>query len=83
MLVQHTVSIVSPMLHRVEVCRNLVLENTHGNFDILDAPAFIRYKNILIKDEDFIMKKCNRSASHRIPAVSILLKLSENALVSP
>ena len=39
-----THTIVSPMLHRVEVCRKLVLENTHGNFDILDAPAFIRYK---------------------------------------
>ena len=39
-----THSIVSPMLHRVEVCRNLVLENTHGNFDILSDPAFIRYK---------------------------------------
>lgn len=39
-----THTIVSPMLHRVEVCRNLVLENTYGNFDILDDPAFIRYK---------------------------------------
>ena len=39
-----THTIVSPMLNRVEVCRNLVLENTYGNFDILDDPAFIRYK---------------------------------------
>lgn len=39
-----THTIVSPMLHRVEVCRKLVLENTHGKFDILDDPAFIRYK---------------------------------------
>ena len=39
-----THTIVTPMLHRVEVCRKLILENTHGNFDILSDPAFIQYK---------------------------------------
>lgn len=39
-----THTIVSPMLHRVEVCRKLILEGTHNKFDILDDPAFIQYK---------------------------------------
>lgn len=59
------------MLHRVEVCRKLVLENTHGKFDILDDPAFIRYKNILIRDKGVIMKKYSKIASPHIPAVSM------------
>ena len=39
-----THSIVSPMLHRVEVCRALVLQDTEGNLDILNDAAFLRYK---------------------------------------
>ena len=39
-----THTIVSPMLHRVEVCRNLILQSTAGNLDILNDAAFVRYK---------------------------------------
>ena len=39
-----THTIVSPMLHRVEVCRNLILQSTAGNLDILNDAAFARYK---------------------------------------
>lgn len=39
-----THTIVSPMLHRVEVCRNLILQSTDGNLDILNDAAFARYK---------------------------------------
>ena len=39
-----THSIVSPMLHRVEVCRALVLQGAEGNLDILNDAAFLRYK---------------------------------------
>ncbi|MCD7803146.1 MAG: DUF3800 domain-containing protein [Clostridiales bacterium] len=39
-----THTIVSPMLHRVEICRNIILQSTSGNYDILDDPAFLHYK---------------------------------------
>lgn len=39
-----THTIVSPMLHRVEVCRNLIMQSTGGALDILNSEAFARYK---------------------------------------
>lgn len=39
-----THTIVSPMLSRVGTCRRLVLQSTDGKLDILDDPAFARYK---------------------------------------
>lgn len=40
-----THSTVSPMLNRIRICRELVLQETSGNLDILNDPAFARYKN--------------------------------------
>lgn len=37
--------IVSPMLHRVEICRNLIKQQTNNALDVLDDPAFLKYKN--------------------------------------
>ena len=39
-----THSTVAPMLHRIEVCRNLIQKKTIGKLDVLDDPAFSRYK---------------------------------------
>lgn len=39
-----THTVVSPMLHRIEICRNLVLQQTGSHLDVLDDPAFLRYK---------------------------------------
>lgn len=39
-----THTVVSPMLHRMELCRNLIKQQTHNALDILDDPAFARYK---------------------------------------
>lgn len=39
-----THTIVSPMLHRIEICRNLILQQTGNDLDVLDDPAFLRYK---------------------------------------
>lgn len=36
--------IVSPMLHRMELCRKLIKQQTHNELDILDDPAFAKYK---------------------------------------
>ena len=36
--------IVSPMLHRMELCRKLIKQQTHNGLDILDDPAFVKYK---------------------------------------
>lgn len=36
---------VAPMLHRMNLCRSLVLQETDGNLDVLNDPAFSRYKN--------------------------------------
>ena len=35
---------VSPMLRRVGICRNLILQKTDGNLDILNDDAFVKYK---------------------------------------
>lgn len=37
--------IVSPMLHRIEVSRKLILQQTDNQLDVLDNPAFLKYKN--------------------------------------
>lgn len=39
-----THTIVSPMLHRVEISRNLIMQKTENSLDILDDPAFLKYK---------------------------------------
>ena len=39
-----THTIVSPMLHRIGICRKLILQQTGNSMDILDDPAFIKYK---------------------------------------
>lgn len=36
--------IVSPMLHRMELCRTLIKQQTHNALDILDDPTFTKYK---------------------------------------
>lgn len=40
-----TTSVVGPMLHRMEICRNLIKQSTNNEFDIFDNEAFIRYKH--------------------------------------
>ncbi|MVB11614.1 hypothetical protein CAFE_23350 [Caprobacter fermentans] len=40
-----THTVVSPMLHRIEICRNLIRQKTDNAFDVLDNPAFLKYKN--------------------------------------
>lgn len=40
-----TNSLVSPMLHRVEICRNLIFQQTDRQLDILENDAFVKYKN--------------------------------------
>lgn len=37
--------VVSPMLHRIEICRNLIKQQTANGLDVLDDPAFIKYKD--------------------------------------
>ncbi len=39
-----THTIVYPMLHRIEICRNLIAQETMGEFDILEDAAFLKYK---------------------------------------
>ena len=39
-----THTVVSPMLHRIEICRNLIKQKTENNLDVLDDYAFLRYK---------------------------------------
>ena len=39
-----THAIVSPMMARIGVCRRLIQQQTGNSLDILDDPAFIRYK---------------------------------------
>lgn len=39
-----TNSLVSPMLHRVEICRNLIFQQTDRQLDILDNDTFVKYK---------------------------------------
>ena len=39
-----THTIVSPMLHRIGICRTLIQQQTRNQLDVLDDPAFLRYK---------------------------------------
>ena len=39
-----THAIVSPMMSRIGVCRRLIQQQTGNSLDILDDPAFLRYK---------------------------------------
>ncbi|KGK85863.1 hypothetical protein DP73_17675 [Desulfosporosinus sp. HMP52] len=39
-----TNSLVSPMLHRVEICRKLIFQQTDRQLDILENDAFVKYK---------------------------------------
>lgn len=39
-----THTIVSPMLHRIEICRMLIQQQTGNKLDVFDDPAFSRYK---------------------------------------
>lgn len=39
-----THTIVSPMLHRIGICRKLIQQQTSNQLDVLDDPAFLRYK---------------------------------------
>jgi hypothetical protein len=36
--------IVSPMLNRIKKCRNLIKKQTNNTLDVLDDPAFLKYK---------------------------------------
>lgn len=42
--INQTHAIVSPMLSRIGVCRRLIQQQTGNSLDILDDPAFLRYK---------------------------------------
>lgn len=39
-----TNAIVSPMLHRIEICRKLIKVQTSNELDVLDDPAYLRFK---------------------------------------
>lgn len=39
-----TNSIISPMLHRVGLCREVVMQQTDGKLDVLDDVQFLKYK---------------------------------------
>ena len=39
-----THTIVSPMLHRIGICRMLIQQQTGNKLDVLEDPAFSRYK---------------------------------------
>ena len=39
-----THAVVSPMLHRMGICRNLILQQTDNHLDVLDSSSFLRYK---------------------------------------
>ena len=39
-----TNAIVSPMLHRIGICRELIKQQTLNGLDILDDSAYLRYK---------------------------------------
>ena len=42
--INQTTGVVGPMLSRVEKCRQLILAQTDGSFDVLDDPALKKYK---------------------------------------
>ena len=41
-----TTSTVGPMLHRMGICRRLILQGTDNNLDILGNEAFLKYKRL-------------------------------------
>ena len=43
--INQTHTVVSPMLHRICICRNLIKQQTNNDLDVLDDPAFLKYKN--------------------------------------
>lgn len=43
--INQTHTVVSPMLHRIGICRNLIKQQTNNDLDVLDDPAFLKYKN--------------------------------------
>lgn len=43
--INQTHTVVSPMLHRIGICRDLIKLQTDGKLDVLDDPAFLKYKN--------------------------------------
>ena len=42
--INQTHTVVSPMLHRIGICRELIQQQTDGRLDVLDDPAFLKYK---------------------------------------
>ncbi len=42
--INQTHTVVSPMLHRIEICRNLIKQQTSNDLDVLADPAFLKYK---------------------------------------
>lgn len=41
-----TSTVVAPMLARMDICRNLILQKTDNKLDILDDKAFVQYKKL-------------------------------------
>ena len=41
--------IVSPMLHRMELCRKLIKQQTHNELDILDDIGYIKIEEFIRK----------------------------------
>ncbi len=41
-----TTSTIGPMLHRMGICRRLILQGTDNNLDVFDDEAFVRYKRL-------------------------------------
>jgi hypothetical protein len=42
--INQTHTVVSPMLHRIEICRYLIKQQTSNDLDVLADPAFLKYK---------------------------------------
>lgn len=42
--INQTHTVVSPMLHRIGICRDLIKQQTNNELDVLDDPAFLKYK---------------------------------------
>jgi hypothetical protein len=42
--INQTISVVGPMLSRIEKCRDMINTATDGNFDIIDEPTLLGYK---------------------------------------
>ena len=39
-----TTATVGPMIHRIGLCRQLILQSTDNDLDVFNDPAFIKYK---------------------------------------